>query len=134
MSFTLLIFTLQRYITGKVLLDKKQLRGKSLCLFLVSILLLSLTIFITPFLENSILWKLDYEHTERLMIKLYEHYSLFIGYTFIRWVFDFDYYEYYHYDKGENYNTRYFIYLFVGTLVLSFVYEVGLEIFKKYFF
>lgn len=133
-SYVLIIFTTLGYVSDEVILDKNKLRKRSFILFLISILLLTLTLLISPFLENSILWKLDVKHTTQLMGRLYRHYSLFILYTFIRWVGNFDYYKYYHYEKGQTYNHIFFYYLFIGMLILSFIYGLFLEILQKYAF
>lgn len=133
-TWVLVIFTLGRYISGNQSLSKKQLKTNDLILFLISVALLVITAVISPFLENSILWKVDDAHTHLLMMRLYHYYGLFMMYTFIRWLLNFNYYVYYHYRKGANYNRKFFLYLFFVVPGLSVVYEVGLEMLKKYLF
>ena len=133
-TWVLVRYTVGRYISGNQSLSKKQLKTNDLILFLISVALLVITAVISPFLENSILWKVDDAHTHLLMMRLYHYYGLFMVYTFIRWLLNFDYYAYYHYRRGENYNRKFFLYLFFVVPGLSVVYEVGLEMLKKYLF
>lgn len=130
----LFIFTLGRYISGNQSLSKKQLKTRGLMLFLVSVVVLAITVVISPFLENTILWKVGDAQTHLLMMRLYYYYGLFMVYTFMRFLFNFDYYEYYHYDKGRNYRPKFFFYLFFVVLGLSMVYELGLAMLKRYLF
>ena len=133
-TWILIIYTLGRYISGNQSLSKKQLKTKDLVLFLISVVVLAITVVISPFLENSILWKVDDTQTHLLMMRLYYYYGLFMVYTFIRWLRNFDYHEYYYYRKGDNYNRKFFLYLFFVVIGLSVVYEVGLETLKRYLF
>lgn len=133
-TWILFIFTLGRYISGNRSLSKKQLKTNDFILFLISVVLLVITAVISPFLENSILWKLDDVQTHRLMMRLYQDCSLFMVYTFIRWLLNFNYHEYYHYSKGETYNRKFFLYLFFSVEGLASFYPICLTLLTRYFF
>ncbi|MBP1044346.1 hypothetical protein I6N95_25380 [Vagococcus sp. BWB3-3] len=109
--------------------QKVQLKKTSFWLFLISVIMLILSILISPFIESIVLESINGNSKLIFMNRLYTQYLLFCAYSLIRWVCHFDYYEYYYYERGRKYNLSFYYY---SPLVVAGVAFLAFSIKKRW--